>query len=175
MITVTQTETAPVRRKRLHRAWLVAGVAFVATIGAAGFRATPGVFITPLHDEFGWSTGTIASAVSVNLILFGLTAPFAAALMERFGMRRVVSGALIAPAAIVIGCLFEWQLSFRQTPKLNVPVIAYVPGFSAVALTTNDMLVSENSFASRFSPRPPSNLAFAIVTRSSLMSWCRFR
>ncbi|MFC7715574.1 hypothetical protein [Nonomuraea recticatena] len=42
---------------RVHRAWLVAGVAFVAILGAAGFRATPGVLITPLHEEFGWSTG----------------------------------------------------------------------------------------------------------------------
>src|SRR4051794_21287360 len=71
----------PPTRRRLHRAWLVAAVAFVATIGAAGFRATPGVFIDPLHAEFGWSTGVISAAVSVNLVLFGLTAPFAAALM----------------------------------------------------------------------------------------------
>ncbi len=85
--------------RRLHRAWLVAAVAFVATLGAAGFRATPGVFITPLHDEFGWSTGVISAAVSVNLLLFGLTAPFAAALMERFGIRRVASVALLLVAA----------------------------------------------------------------------------
>src|SRR2546423_6403704 len=90
---MTQTRT------RLHRAWYVAAVAFVATVGAAGFRATPGVLITPLRQEFGWSTGVISAAVSVNLILFGLTAPFAAALMERFGMRRVVSSALLLVAA----------------------------------------------------------------------------
>ncbi len=53
----------------------------------------PSVLITPLQDEFGWSRGTISAAVSVNLLLFGLTAPFAAALMDRFGMRRVVASA----------------------------------------------------------------------------------
>src|SRR4029453_13674200 len=84
---VTMVET---RTRRLHRAWLVAGVGFVAIIGAAGFRATPGVLLTPLQEEFGWSRGTISAAVSVNLLLFGLTAPFAAALMDRFGIRRVV-------------------------------------------------------------------------------------
>ncbi|NBE95340.1 MFS transporter [Nonomuraea sp. KC401] len=82
-------------RRGLHRAWYVAAVAFVTILGAAGFRATPGVLITPLREEFGWSAGTISLAVSVNLVLYGLTAPFAAALMDRFGMRRVVAVALL--------------------------------------------------------------------------------
>ena len=86
-------------RPRVHRAWWVAGVAFVALVASAGFRATPGVLILPLQDEFGWSTATVSLAVSVNLLLFGLTAPFAAALMERFGMRRVVATALCVVAA----------------------------------------------------------------------------
>ncbi len=103
----------PPTRRRLHRAWLVAAVAFVATIGAAGFRATPGVFIDPLHAEFGWSTGVVSAAVSVNLVLFGLTAPFAAALMERFGMRRVVACALLLVAAgsgLTVFMTASWQL-----------------------------------------------------------------
>ena len=85
--------------RRLHPAWLVAAVAFVALVGAAGFRATPAVLIRPLHEEFGWPLATISVAVSVNLILYGLTAPFAAALMDRFGMRRVVAWALLLVAA----------------------------------------------------------------------------
>ncbi|HEY6593638.1 MAG TPA: MFS transporter [Asanoa sp.] len=85
--------------RRIHPAWLVAVVAFVALVGAAGFRATPSVMIHPLHEEFGWPLATISAAVSVNLILYGLTAPFAAALMDRFGMRRVVAWALLLVAA----------------------------------------------------------------------------
>ena len=99
--------------RKLHRAWIVAGVALVAIIGAAGFRATPGVLITPLQDEFGWSRGTISLAVSVNLMLFGLTAPFAAALMDRLGMRRVVSGALLLVAAgsgLTVFMTRSWEL-----------------------------------------------------------------
>jgi MFS family permease len=92
------TNTGPVIR-RPHPAWAVAAVAFVALVGAAGFRATPGVMLHPLHDEFGWSLGVISAAVSINLILYGLTAPFAAALMDRFGIRRVVAGALLLVAA----------------------------------------------------------------------------
>ncbi|TVT14014.1 MFS transporter [Amycolatopsis acidiphila] len=100
-------------RPRLHRAWPVAFAAFVALVGAAGFRATPSVLIDPLHDEFGWSTATISSAVSINLLLYGLTAPFAAALMERLGMRRVVTGALVLVAAgsgLTVFMTASWQL-----------------------------------------------------------------
>jgi predicted MFS family arabinose efflux permease len=101
------------RSPRLHRAWPIAAVTFVALVGAAGFRATPGVLIDPLHRAFGWSTGSISTAVSVNLLLYGLTAPFAAALMERFGVRRVVSVALVLVAAgsgLTVFMTASWQL-----------------------------------------------------------------
>src|ERR1700710_3109832 len=77
------------RRPRLHWAWVVAAVSFVAILGAAGFRSVPGVMMNPLHEEFGWSHGTVGLAMSVNMTLFGLTAPVAAALMQRFGVRPV--------------------------------------------------------------------------------------
>lgn len=85
----------PLRRPpRLHRAWWIAAVGFVAIIGAAGFRSVPAVLLEPLHQEFGWSHGLIGAAVSVNLVLFGLFSPFAAALMDRFGLRPVLAAAL---------------------------------------------------------------------------------
>ena len=87
------------RVRRVHPAWLAAGVALVALVGAAGFRATPSVMLHPLNEEFGWPLATISAAVSVNLILYGLTAPFAAALMDRFGVRRVTTGALLLVSA----------------------------------------------------------------------------
>jgi sugar phosphate permease len=85
--------------RRVHPAWLAAGVALVALVGAAGFRATPSVMLHPLHEEFGWPLATISAAVSVNLVLYGLTAPFAAALMDRFGVRKVTTGALLLVSA----------------------------------------------------------------------------
>src|SRR2546429_6909631 len=85
--------------KRVHYAWIVAAVTFIALMGAAGFRATPSVLIVPLQNEFGWNRAIISVAVSINLILFGLTGPFAAALMDRFGLRIVTVGALITVSA----------------------------------------------------------------------------
>ena len=81
--------------RRIHYAWIMAAVTFIALMGAAGFRATPSVLIVPLQNEFGWNRAVISVAVSINLILFGLTGPFAAALMDRFGLRVVTVGALI--------------------------------------------------------------------------------
>lgn len=104
---------APALRRRIHPAWWVAGVTFLALVGAAGFRAVPGVLIDPLRAEFGWSVGTISAAVAVNLALYGLTAPFAAALMERFGIRRVVVAALLVVAAgsgLTLFMTSAWQL-----------------------------------------------------------------
>ncbi|WP_434587548.1 MFS transporter [Streptomyces sp. A5-4] len=90
-------------RARLHRAWLVAGVAALAVITAGAFTTLAGLLVGPLNREFGWSRSTIGLAPSVNMVLYGLTAPFAAALMDRFGMRRVVGTAL---AVVAVGALW---------------------------------------------------------------------
>ncbi|MFE1957316.1 MFS transporter [Streptomyces sp. NPDC059479] len=104
---------APRTPGRIHRAWFVAVVTFVTIIGAAAFASLPGLLIEPLHTEFDWSRGTIGFAVSVNLALYGLTAPFAAALMDRFGIRRVVAVALTvisAGSVLTVWMTAAWQL-----------------------------------------------------------------
>lgn len=100
--------------RRLYYGWVVAGVAFLALVGAAAFRAAPGPLMVPLHADLGWSMVTMSGAVSVNLVLYGLTAPFAAALMERFGLRRVTSVALVlvaAGAGLSVFVRAAWQLT----------------------------------------------------------------
>ena len=101
------------RTRRFHPAWIVAIVAFLALVGAAGFRAAPSVLMLPLEEEFGWTRTQLSLAVTVNLLLFGLTAPFAAALMARFGLRRVTSVALLlvaSGAALSIFATEPWML-----------------------------------------------------------------
>lgn len=99
--------------RRIHPAWFVAVAALVALIGAAGFRAAPGVLMVPLHEEFGWSMTEMSLAVTVNLVLYGVTAPFAAGLMQRFGLRRVTTAALLviaAGSALTVFVDAPWQL-----------------------------------------------------------------
>jgi sugar phosphate permease len=97
----------------LHWAWVVAPVTFVTLVGSAAFRSVPGVLMDPLHMEFGWSHGTIGFAVSVNMVLFGLISPFAAALMDRFGIRVVVTTALLlisVGSGLTVFMTAAWQL-----------------------------------------------------------------
>jgi sugar phosphate permease len=97
----------------MHRAWFVAAAGFVALLAAAAIRATFGILMEPLMMEFGWSHGAISTAASVNLVVFGVSAPFAASLSERFGLTRVVVAALslIAASAAALTQVDQlWQL-----------------------------------------------------------------
>lgn len=97
-----------------RRAWGVAAVAGVAIIVAGAFSTMPGILQDPLRQEFHWSRGSIGLAASVNMILYGLTAPYAAALMDRFGVRRVVVAALgtvAAGAALTTVMNAAWQFN----------------------------------------------------------------
>jgi len=85
---------------RLHYGWVMVGVAFLVLLAAAGVRSVPGVLIVPVGAEFHWSRGMISFAVAINLLLYGLLGPFAAALMDRIGMRRVT---LLAIAIMAVG------------------------------------------------------------------------
>src|SRR4030095_11031495 len=85
----------------VHHAWKVAAVIFVVLLAAAGVRATPSVLIVPLEQEFGWNRALISSAVSVNLVLYGLVGPFAAAFMQSVGIRRTVIASLALAASRV--------------------------------------------------------------------------
>ncbi len=89
-------------KSKLHPAWIVAAITFATLFASAGFRSAPSVFILPLEDEFGWRRDVISAALAINVLLFGLTAPFAAALMDRFTVRKVVMSAL---TVIGIGAL----------------------------------------------------------------------
>ncbi|HTH94500.1 MAG TPA: MFS transporter [Rhodocyclaceae bacterium] len=100
-------------RGRFHYAWLALGLAFFVMLVTAGTRGTPSVMIVPLEKNFGWSRTEISAALSINLALFGLMGPFAAAAMERYGIRRAVLTALFVLAgAVGLSSLMTepWQL-----------------------------------------------------------------
>ncbi|HTL68615.1 MAG TPA: MFS transporter [Lacunisphaera sp.] len=81
--------------RRLHYGWIAAGVTFVTLLAAAGARATPGIILLPIGNEFQWSRATVSSIVSINIFLYGLIGPFAAALYQRFGLRRTMMTAMV--------------------------------------------------------------------------------
>ena len=101
------------KAKRLHYAWVVTPLVFVTLLAAAGIRAAPGVLMVPLEGAFGWSRTVVSTAVSVNLVLYGLMGPFAAALMNGLGVRRTMTVALATLAAGVAATALmraPWQM-----------------------------------------------------------------
>ena len=101
------------KKKLLHPAWFAAGVTFLTLVTAAGFRSASSVLIIPLEDAFGWDREQISLAIAINVLVYGIVAPFAAALMERFGIRTVVMSALTAVSigsALTMFMTAPWQL-----------------------------------------------------------------
>lgn len=100
-------------RRNIHYGWVVMAVTFLTMLTTACALGAPGVLMPPLAKEFGWTTAEISGALAVRLVLFGLIAPFAAVLMLRFGLKRVVGSALVLIVAglglsLMMGEL--WQL-----------------------------------------------------------------
>src|SRR4051812_6733761 len=96
-----------------HYALAVVAIIFVALLAAAGLRSTPGVLMVPWGQAFGWSRQTVSFAAAVGIFLFGLTGPFAAAAMQRFGIRATVITALTMMSLSTAASLFmtkPWQL-----------------------------------------------------------------
>jgi sugar phosphate permease len=110
-----EPQSAEVRKivGKIHYAWVVAGVAFVVLLVAAGIRSTPGVIMLPIEHEMGWSAQTVSLAAALNIALFGLTGPFAAGLMQTFGLRNTMVLGLSVTAVGILAAGFAeapWEL-----------------------------------------------------------------
>ena len=122
--------------RRVHYSWLIAAVGLVTLITSAGFRSTTGVLIVPLQNEFGWSRATIGFAIAINLVIYGLGGPFAAAFVERYGMRRVITVAVLGisvGAGLSTLMTAPWQLDVlwgvvnaAATGAISVPLGAMI-------------------------------------------------
>jgi sugar phosphate permease len=102
------------RKASFHYAWVIAGVTFLVLLMTAGIRATPSILMVPLESEFGWSRAVISAAVAINIALFGLIGPFAASLMDRQGLRRVILWAVAllgVSVALSTQMRSQWQLT----------------------------------------------------------------
>jgi predicted MFS family arabinose efflux permease len=124
--------------RRVHYGWVVAGAGFTALLASAAFRAVPGVLMVPLQEEFGWSRATISAAVAINLVVFGVSGPFSAALVERIGLRRVVTvalGLIVASAGLTVFITQPWQLYLLWGVVTGAATGAVAPVLAAMIAT----------------------------------------
>jgi len=135
---------AALARRNIHYGWVVVAVTFLTMLVTAAAMGSPGVMIVPLQHEFGWENAQISTALALRILLFGLFGPFAAALMNHFGVRRVVVCALCLIAAgflVSLGMSRIWQLIF-----LWGVVIGFGTGLTAIVLAAT---VATRWFAQR--------------------------
>jgi sugar phosphate permease len=123
---------AALARRNIHYGWVVVAVTFLTMLVTAAAMGTPGVLIVPLEHEFGWDNAQISSALALRIMLYGLFGPFAAAFMNRFGVRRVV---LCALSLIVAGLLASLMMtSVWQLMLLWGVVVGVGTGLTAMVL-----------------------------------------
>jgi MFS family permease len=125
-------------RANIHYGWVVVAVTFLTMLVTAGAVGAPGVLIQPLEREFGWATSEISAALAIRLVLFGLMGPFAAAFMNRFGVRKVALAALLLIASgllLSLGMTQVWQLVllWGVVVGLGTGLVALVLGATVAA------------------------------------------
>ena len=133
---------------RVHYGWVVLGVMFCAMLAGVGVRAAPGVMIVPLERAFGWNVSTISGAISLNIILMGLTGPFLTGLMEVIGLKRTILGCMVvlmSGTGLSYFMTEPWQLFV--TWGLMVGIGAGAGAVGMAAAVANRWFVQRTSFA----------------------------
>ncbi len=129
---LAETLNAILARRGIHYAWVVGALTFLTMLTTAGAMGLPGALILPLHAEYGWSTATISSALALRIMLFGLMAPFSAALLTRFGLRAVITTAVILISSGLL--LATAMTAFWQLLLLWGVVVGLGTGLTAMVL-----------------------------------------
>lgn len=118
-------------------AFVVIAITFLALLVAAALRSAPSVLILPLEAAFGWDRATISFAAAIGIFLYGLTGPFAAALMQSIGIRRTMIAGLVLMAVSSLASLamtqsWHYILSWGVISGVGSGAIAPVLGATVV-------------------------------------------
>jgi len=118
----------------IYYGWAIVAVAFFVSVTTSGVMGLPGALMLPLGREFGWNTEQVSGGMALRILLYGLMAPFAAALIERYGLRRIVLCALS-----FISCGLLLALAMRQVWQMVLLfgiVVGLGTGMTALVFST---------------------------------------
>ncbi|REE55362.1 sugar phosphate permease [Paenibacillus taihuensis] len=118
--------------------WVVVLVTFVALLISAGIRSMPSILMVPFETEFGWERSGISGVISVGIFLYGLVGPFSAALLAKFGVRRMMVAALAVLAGSLaltplMTHLWQYQLLWGVVSGFATGMIANVLGVTVAS------------------------------------------
>ena len=89
-------------RRGVHYGWVMVAITFLATVCTSAAVSLTGVIFLPIIEEFAWVRADVSGALGLMLVMFAAVAPFAGALMLRFGLRRIVAtSAFLATLALL--------------------------------------------------------------------------
>ena len=142
--------------KRIHYSWVILFIAFFSIVTAGIIRSSSGVFIVPFEDEFGWDRSTISFAFAISLLLYGISGPFMAALIEVVGLKKMM---IIAMVTLLMGILLTF---FMVKPWQLVLIWGIIIGLGSVLfLTVLSPYIANQWFVKR------RGLALGILTAST--------
>jgi MFS family permease len=141
---IDQKKDAPLRSgyapaaSRIYYGWIVVAACFLVIAPIAVLIPSFAVFQVPILDEFQWSRGSFAIALSIHLVLGGIAAPFAGGLIDRFGPRRVMPiGAVLTALALMLmsqgTSLWHFYLAFGLMAAAGASLLHIVPLTTLVA------------------------------------------
>lgn len=133
---------------RMHYGWVVLAVMFSASMAGVGVRAAPGVMIVPLQHAFGWDVSTISAAVSINIVLLGVTGPFLTGLTEVIGLKRTILSCmaiLMAGSGLSVFMTSPWHLFLTWGLMVGIGSGAGAVGIAAAV--ANRWFVERNGLA----------------------------
>lgn len=142
--------------KRIHYSWVILFIAFFSIITAGIIRSSSGVFIVPFETDFGWDRSTISFAFAISLLLYGISGPFMAALIEVLGLKKMM---ILAMATLLGGILLTF---FMEKPWQLVLIWGIIIGLgSGLFLTVLSPYIANQWFEKK------RGLALGILTAST--------
>ncbi|SHT58292.1 sugar phosphate permease [Mycobacteroides abscessus subsp. abscessus] len=142
--------------KRIHYSWVILFIAFFSIITAGIIRSSSGVFIVPFETDFGWERSTISFAFAISLLLYGISGPFMAALIEVLGLKKMM---ILAMATLLGGILLTF---FMEKPWQLVLIWGIIIGLgSGLFLTVLSPYIANQWFEKK------RGLALGILTAST--------
>ena len=88
---------------RIRYAWVVVAAVTVVLMFGSGIRASLGVFIKPVEEEFGWDRVSLSTVAALSLFLHGAVGPLVGRLADRWGPGGVFLAAiLLGPGTLAV-------------------------------------------------------------------------
>jgi MFS family permease len=152
------------QRPRFFYGWYLVAVTIVAMTLVYGIRASFSVFFSPVLDEFHWYRGSTAIMLSLNILVYGLTAPLVGSLVDRWKPRTVVVFGILMLTLATASCYFASQLwHFYLLFGVLVPIGAAFCGAPVLNPTLINWFGKKSSLAIAFG-QIGGSLSFAYVT-----------